>query len=178
MTATRLLPIVRPTAYLDGLPPAVRAKTLSSQFIAGLSVIYVVDDEGAVRGANEQDLTTAGVSQTELSALAIKNVSSRLPEMDTAAGCQAHGVAVVAEGNFYESSRLLLKDFWQQFASHSPGRLVVAVPANDAVMVACAPSPDEVKQLREGVDKVMKSADRPLSNVLLEWTAAGWQELK
>lgn len=83
-----------------------------------------------------------------------------------------------SSGNYFESSRLLLNDFWQEMSARSRLPIVVVAPATDTLLVACEPTPEELTKLRAMAEDVAHGAARPVSTLLLKWTANGWQELK
>src|SRR5262249_48456060 len=62
-TPAQLTAIVRPASYLQSIPEAIRAATLSDPLVADIVVVYVVDQGGAVRGAKAEDLSATGVSR-------------------------------------------------------------------------------------------------------------------
>ncbi len=175
-TADRLVAVIRPAAYLDRLPSGVRSKTLSEPLAADLWVIYVVDEGGAVRGANPDDLATAGVTREALAAVARENLASVLSGSAAQPACEPHSVTLVATGNYFESSRLLLTDFWKRLADRNRS-VVVAAPAADALVIACDPDATELRKLSDGVAKMFQIAERPVSKSLLRWTGSGWEQL-
>jgi uncharacterized protein YtpQ (UPF0354 family) len=179
-TATRsqLVPIIRPASYLEQIPQNIRTATLSEPVAADLVTIYVVDQGGAVRGASLDDLSRTGVVQAELAVEARKNLAAALPAPIPGTVCQNHSITVWATGNYFESSRLLLPELWNDIAAQSHGSLIAAVPAADALIIACNPSRVELDQLAAVVDRMWQNAERPLSHSLLEWTTAGWRQLR
>ena len=170
----QLMAVVRATTYFDGVPADVRASTLSEPLLADLLVVYVVDNGGNVRGAQSNDLVSSSVTRAQLPQLARKNLAAALGAPDNAV-CQANSFTLLASGNYYESSRLLLSDFWSALAQKSRGPLIVAAPASDALVVACDPSPSQVKQLQGAAEKIWAQAERPLTKSLLQWTPGGWK---
>lgn len=170
--------IVRSKDYLESAPASVRAATLFEPFVADMIIVYVVDQGGSVRGAQTKDLAAIGIERRALPALAEQNLTQALPALPADATCEPNSVTVWATGNYYESSRLLLSRFWKDFAARSQARLVVAVPASDALIVACDPAPVTLAKLAGGIAELSSKAERPLSQALLQWTATGWQPLK
>lgn len=177
-TPAQLTAIVRPASYLQSIPEAIRAATLSEPLVADIVVVYVVDQGGAVRGAKAEDLSATGVSRDTLPARVRTNLAAVLPVPAEKPNCDAPSIAVWATGNYYESSRLLLTDYWKDLAKGAHGSIVVAAPAADALMVACAVAPAELKKLAATVEAVWRASERPISKALLRWTADGWQEVR
>jgi uncharacterized protein YtpQ (UPF0354 family) len=176
-TADRLFAVVRPTTYLDGMPADVRAQTLFEPLTADLIVVYVFDEGGAVRGAQEKDLADVGMTRSALPVAARRNLVAILPVPAGQPSCRPHALGSWNTGNYFESSRLLLSDFWQDMAARTHLPIVVAAPGADTLLVACDPTPSELTRLAGLVEKMSQNAARPVSTSLLKWTANGWQQL-
>jgi uncharacterized protein YtpQ (UPF0354 family) len=175
VAAEQLMAVVRATTYFDGMPADVRSSTLSEPLLADLLLVYVVDQGGNVRSAQSNDLVSSSVARAELPQLVRKNLAAALPALPDSAVCQANSFTLLATGNYYESSRLLLSEFWSALARKSHRTLVVAAPASDALIVACDPSPSQLKQLQGAAEKIWAEAQRPLTKSLLQWTPGGWK---
>jgi len=171
-TRSRIMAVIRPSRYLEGLPQEVRATALSEPFALDLIVIYVVDEGEAARGANALDLNANGISREALPALSRTNLARVLPPLTK---CERDSVVVLAAQNYYESSRLLLTEQWSDLAVKAGGPVVVAAPSNDVLVIACSPSATVLDKLSAIAVKLWQSADRPLSPSLLEWTGNGWR---
>jgi uncharacterized protein YtpQ (UPF0354 family) len=177
-TAQQLMAIVRPVSYLDQVPEKGRSGMLYESLPGDLLALYVVDQGGAVRGLKNEDLPAIGVNREVLSSTVRENLTAALPTSAELRVCEPHTVALWATGNYYESSRLLLSDFWTALAASAHGAVVVVVPTSDQLVVACAPDRAELKKLAGFVEIMSRKGQRPLSTSLLEWTAGGWHELR
>ena len=177
-TSERLFAVVRPKGYFDGLPDDVRADSLVEPLAADLMVVYVIDEGGAVRGAKRDDLAGMGLTRDGVAEAARRNLVATLPLPAGPTDCRPHTVGLWSSGNYFESSRLLLSDFWRGMAERTHRTIVAAAPAADTLIVVCDPTPEELTKLTGMVEKKAKQAARPVSNALLEWTPGGWQELK
>jgi uncharacterized protein YtpQ (UPF0354 family) len=177
-TSQVLLAVVRPASYLQQVPSEVRSTTLSEPLTANLLVIYVIDEGRAVRGAKAADLSAAGVSRDALPTTARLNLTAALPVRPEQRSCEPRSVAVWASGNYFESSRLLLGDFWQELGDRGHKPIFVAVPAAEALVVACDPDQAQLRELAGFVDRMSTKGQVPLSRALLKWTATGWQEVR
>jgi len=169
----RLRAVIRDQSFLDRLPGAERAATISEPFSARMVVLYVVDDRGAARGAQPSDLVESGVTTEALRAVVEWNLASLLVEP---VSCTSHTVTEPAHRNFYESSRLLLDKQWADLAAKA-GTVVVAAPSNDTLFVACNPTPEILQKLAVVVQNTFPQAPRPVSPSLLTWSKDGWKEL-
>ncbi|MEI9938359.1 MAG: hypothetical protein WDO69_14150 [Pseudomonadota bacterium] len=169
----RLRAVVRDQSFLEHLPEAVRASTISEPFLAHMLILYMVDDRGAARGAQASDLAESGVTREALRAVVEWNLAGALRDP---VSCTSHSVDEPKHGHYYESSRLLLDKQWADLAA-KVGTVVVAVPSNDTLFVACNPTPEVLQKLAVVVQNTYPQAPRPVSPSLLTWTKDGFREL-
>jgi len=169
----RLRAVIRDQSFVDHLSEAVRAATISEPFSGRMVVLYQVDDRGAARGAQSADLEESGVTREALRAVVEWNLAHVLSEPLT---CASHALTEPAHHDYYESSRLLLDKQWAQLAARA-GTVVVAVPSNDTLFVACNPTPEILQKLAVIVQNTYPRAARPVSPSLLTWTRDGFREL-
>jgi uncharacterized protein YtpQ (UPF0354 family) len=174
VTRSQFTAVVRNDSFLAGLPENERAQAISEPFAASLVVVYMVDDHGIARLARPKDLSDSGVTRDALRAVAEWNIAAVLPE---ALGCERDAVTALPAGSFYQSSRLLLDKQWSDLAAKK-GQVVVAVPSNDTLFVACDATPATFKKLATTIQNTYPRAARPVSPSILRWTPSGWQELK
>jgi len=165
--------VIRDQSFLEHLSDAVRVSTISEPFSGRMVILYMVDDRGAARGAQVADLAESGVTREALRAVAEWNLAQVLKEP---LSCTSHALGEPARHNFYESSRLLLDKQWADLAA-KVGTVVVAVPSNDTLFVACNPTPEVLQKLSVVVQNSYPHAARPVSPSLLTWTKDGWSEL-
>jgi hypothetical protein len=165
--------VIRDRSFVERLPEAVRTTVISRPFSGRMVVLYVVDERGAARWAQESDLAESGVTRDALRLVTNWNLSSVLPDR---VSCTSHSVGEAAHGHYYESSRLLLDKQWTELAA-SAGTVVVAVPSNDTLFVACNPTAAVLQQLSVVVQNTYPHSPRPVSPSLLTWSNDGWREL-
>jgi uncharacterized protein YtpQ (UPF0354 family) len=176
-TPAALVPLLRDQSYLDALAPEVKEKTVWEPLVAGLIVVYALDLGSSVRGMQEHDLVDAGVSRPDLPHTARHNVEARLGRISGGLQCHGSDVTALKAGNYFESSRLLLSDAWAALEASTKGPIVAAAPAADVVLFACKPDAAGVNKLEHLTDSFWRTAERPVSRVLLQWSAQGWTEL-
>ncbi|HEY1536546.1 MAG TPA: DUF1444 family protein [Polyangiaceae bacterium] len=172
-TRSQFTAVVRADSFLASLPEQERAQAISEPFAAGLVIVYMVDQRGVARPARSEDLSDSGVTRDALRAVAEWNVAAALPE---ALSCERDTVTALAAGSFYQSSRLLLDKQWSDLAAKK-GQVIVAVPSNDTLFVACDATPATVKKLATTIQNTYPRAARPVSPSILRWTPSGWQGL-
>jgi len=168
----RLRAVIRDQSFLEHLPESVRTTTITEPFSGRMLVLYMVDDRGAARGAQAADLAEAGVTREALRAVVEWNLASQLRDP---VSCASHAIGEPAHHGYYESSRLLLDKQWADLAA--AGTVVVAVPSNDTLFVACNPTPEILRKLSVLVQNTYPHSPRPVSPSLLTWSKDGWREL-
>jgi uncharacterized protein YtpQ (UPF0354 family) len=173
-TRSQFTAVVRGDSFLATLPEQERAQAISEPLAAGLVIVYMVDQHGVARLARREDLEDSGVTRDALRAVAEWNIAAALPE---ALSCERDTITSLSAGSFYQSSRLLLDKQWSDLAAKK-GQLIVAVPSNDTLFVACDATPATVKKLATTIQNTYPRAARPVSPSILRWTPSGWQGLK
>jgi uncharacterized protein YtpQ (UPF0354 family) len=173
-TRSQFTAVVRSDSFLGGLPDKERAQAISEPLAAGLVIVYMVDQDGVARLARPEDLSDSGVTRDALRAVAEWNIAAALPE---ALSCERDSITALPAGSFYQSSRLLLDKQWSDLAAKK-GQILVAVPSNDTLFVACDAAPATIKRLATTIQNAYPRAARPVSPSILRWTTSGWQELK
>jgi uncharacterized protein YtpQ (UPF0354 family) len=177
-TPSMLVALVRDRSYLDQLAPEVREKTVWDPLVADLIVVYALDLGSAVRGIQEHDLVDAGVSRQELPRTAGHNVEARVGKISGGLQCHGSDVTALKAGNYLESSRLLLSDAWATLASKANGPIVAVAPAADVVLFTCKPDEAGIAKLQRLAESFFRTAQRPISRTLLQWSPQGWSELR
>ena len=152
-------------------PPVTRP------FVGDLMVWCVMDSPRAVRSLDGSELGFLGLTADQVFDTAVRNTAA---ELGTSAALDASesGKHTVIVGGFYESSRLLLHNHWEALAARFGGKLLVAAPANDRIIVGDGRQSAMLATMRQAVLKARGESQRPLSAVVLEWTPAGWSEAR
>jgi len=163
--------VIRDQSFLELMSKSVRATTITEPFSGRMIIVYMVDDQGAARGAQEADLAEAGVTRESLRAVVEWNLAILLPHP---VSCTSHALGEPAHHDYYESSRLLLDKQWADLAA--VGKVVVAAPSNDILFVACNPTPEILNKLTVLVQNSYPRTPRPVSPSLLTWSKEGWRE--
>jgi uncharacterized protein YtpQ (UPF0354 family) len=174
-TREQVVAVLRPRAYFDSVGGTSGAGAVVEPFVDDLFVTYVVDLPQSVRSLGARDMTTLGLTRADLPAIAHANLSARLgsspPEL---ARSKAGDVDVIAAGNYFESSRLLLTEDWTALASKLGKPIFVAIPANDVLVIAVAPTADQLAKLRAAIQGLFQSSDRPISPQVYRWDGGRW----
>nr|WP_253763667.1 DUF1444 family protein [Hamadaea flava] len=165
--STTFLPVL---VSLDELDPQDEEDIVLDEFLGGLAVGYASGPpyQGLVTW---RDLRQIRLHPHDLRRYAFESLTKWTAEV------QVDGrppVLMVSFGG-WESSAVLLDEFWERMAAQVPGELVIGVPARDVVMVTGSGSPLGVEKVRRAVDRMFFAGSRGLlSRDLLVWRR-GWE---
>jgi len=170
--------VVRTTQYVQQTQISLAPDApplLQQPFVAGLVLLPVLDSPRTIRLLNAKDLKTLGLSAEEAQQLALTNLRNSLKPLMDVAKVANHGQIGQLVGDSFQPSRLALFDTWEPLAKAQGGKLIVALPAKDAVFYVGEGSKTAIDALRALVRNVMSHAPGPLSDILLRWTPTGWE---
>jgi len=171
---------VRANSYLRNAQNAMGDKAAELQsrpLVEGLLVVAVVDSPAAIRMVAQKDMDALKVTTDELFELGRSNLASNLQSMSEVAKPVKPGQIGRVIGD-YAPSRLLLVDQWKELAEAQGGKVIVAIPATDALFYSADDSPTGLDALFTFASRAISQVPNPLSNRLLKWTASGWELVK
>jgi uncharacterized protein YtpQ (UPF0354 family) len=169
--------IVRSAEYVQAAQANVGGKDAEiqpRQFVDGLVSLPVLDTPRTVRMLGSKDNTRLGLSAAEVYDLGLENVRASLKPLMDVAKVAGPGQIGQIVGDTYHPSRLLLHDTWEPLANAQGGKLIVALPATDALFYVGEDTAQAIEALRALVRNVQGRVPNRLSDVLLRWTADGW----
>jgi len=171
--------VVRSAEYVESARHRLAGRPdsdfVARQFVGGLWALLVADSAHAIKSVSAQNLAPLGLSADAAMSLGEQNVAAELGPLNTAIHeLPPNGVGYI-NGNFYNSSRLLLHDDWKELSKSMNDHLVVAVPANDIVVYAAAGDPIALDAIGIMVKAVGMKSVRPLSGTLFKWVPGGWE---
>ena len=100
----------------------------SRPLVAELIVMYVIDYSDRFEFITSRHLHENRMSVDELHELALKNLPSRIPQIEMHGNSPSH--MITAGGNL-EATLLLHDAMWDQLGEHLPGEPMAVVPARD-----------------------------------------------
>ena len=169
--------VVRTSQYVQAIQdsaPAQGAQIQPQPFAEGLLALPVLDGPRTLRFLGSKGSKELGLSVEDAHELGLSNLRSMLkPLMEVAKAARPGQIGRVA-GDSYDPSRLLLHDTWAPLAKAQGGVLIVAIPVTDAVFYMGEDTSTAIDALRSLVKDVQARSPNPLSDMLLQWTEAGW----
>jgi uncharacterized protein YtpQ (UPF0354 family) len=150
--AATIMPVIKDNAWVSGAMDLMRARSdkdfrepVHDKLNDRLVVFYVEDRPRAVQYLTEQRLAASGLKRADLRALALNNLQALIAVIRIQEG---RGVYMVTAGGTYESSLLLLDDFWRARRIAVDGDYIVAIPSRDQLFVAGSKNHEAVARLR------------------------------
>jgi uncharacterized protein YtpQ (UPF0354 family) len=173
--------VLRNKQYVEAAQKSVGGKGAEIQprpFAGGLVALPVADSPRAVRMLGQKANAQLGLTEQEIFDLGMKNLRKTLkPLMDIAKIVKPGQIGRIA-GDVYDPSRLLLLETWEPLARAHNGVLVVIAPTSDAVFYVGEDTPQAIDALRRLGKEVISRVPNTLSNVMLRWSATGWETVE
>src|SRR5262249_32929569 len=165
--------IVRTREYVAAAWAAMpkNARKLQTRELAGGVVqLSGIDMPRTIRSATLADSDALGLSSDDVFELGLANLRAQLkPLMEVATVLQPGQIGHISS-DIYDSSRLALHETWSPLAKAQGGKLIVAVPATNAVLYIGDDAPLAIEAFRLFVKSVWARTANPLSTELLRWT--------
>lgn len=155
---------------------------IGEPWIAGLAVLYVVDESNAYWYVRKDLLEKWGITPDLLHEIALDNLHSyfeRQP-MEMAVAASENGepsMMMPGKPDTYNTVRLLSRSFLTQLRSVAEGDLVIGAPGRDFFVAVSTKMPELVSQIRKRVREDFEQTDHPLTDRMLLVTADGVSEL-
>jgi uncharacterized protein YtpQ (UPF0354 family) len=173
--------IVRTRAYVAAAWAAMpkHARRLDPRKLAGgLVMLPAIDMPRTIRSATLADSDGLGLSSDEIFELGLANLRAQLRPLMEVASVAKPGQIGHFSSDIYDSSRLALHESWSPLAKAHGGKLIVAVPATNAVLYIGDDAPVAIDAFRLLVKNVWARTANPLSTELLRWTPTRWEVVR
>jgi len=180
LARANLRAIVRPAAYVQAYDKLYgrQGGPVAERLIGDLWTLCALDMPKAMEILSASQLLALKMSREEALAACKQNIEAALPPLaPRKRDYPSPGVNMIA-GDPYASSWLIFPERWTGIAESVDGDLLVAAPANDALIYANGRDNDAVAALAEAAAFVAARAQKPLSTAVLRWTPTGWEEAK
>lgn len=174
----RLMPMLYPEqAWQEKFP-----EIIGEPWVAGLVILYVVDESNAYWYVREELLEQWSLSRDALHEIAMENLHSYFESqpMEMAVAATDEGtpsMMMPGKPDTYNSVRLLSHSFLDRMREVAEGDLAVGVPGRDFFVAVTMKMPRMVDQIRKRVHEDFQQTDHPLTDRMLLVTADGVSEL-
>ncbi|HUO93286.1 MAG TPA: hypothetical protein VMU22_10205 [Rhizomicrobium sp.] len=162
--------IVRSAAYVDAIR---RNRPVAAPLAADLWLLVVKDEGEKVEILTEDDLPA--LAMTSQSAFAAASENTRPWSESVVRDLAKKRCAGILGGDYYITSTVASADIWAPVAHRCHDNLIVAVPDTGSVVYGDASSAkDGLSYVQSAANKLLATADKPVSATVLRWTAKGW----
>lgn len=161
----RIMPMIKPLALLNTVREGKVPMLAYRPFVGELMVTYVIDEGQSVAFVNEQHLTAWAITEEELYRHALVNLR-RLPNPAQLLGTGARSLLVIASGDGYAATRLMLPELFTAFTKRLHGELVIGVPNRDFLIAWGDDDPIIFEQVAAQITEDAGSKPYPLTDQL------------
>lgn len=174
----RLMPMLYPENLWQEKFPHV----VGTPWIAGLVILYVVDEANAYWYVRDELLEHWSLNSEDLHSLSLENLQSYFEQepMEMAVATSEEGEPTMMMPNnpdTYNTVRLLSESFRARMREAVQGDLIVGVPGRDFFVAMSLKSPGLLPEMRKQIEDDFRTTDHPLTSRLLLVTADGVSEL-
>lgn len=141
-------------------------------FAEGVSVMLGADYPKTTRMPGRSELRDLRISESDAFALATRQVLATLPKVPTLD--EVDGKLLAVAGMDYGASMMLEPERWQSLALATGGRLFVAIPSDDNVLIGTVGSGKDLQQIQKLVADSYATAGRGISPFVYRWSPTGW----
>lgn len=172
ITADSLKIIVRPSDYVT---PTTDLQLVAGKIVGDIWWIIVIDTPTSTRTLNSKNLEGLGLTQERAYEIARSNVEKGLKPSSAVAQSLPPGAIGTIVGGYFESSRILFPEKWEELSKAMGGQLIVATPSPELVLFADGSTPMAVDAFAAFAQEQSRRSERPLLPTVLRWTPTGWQ---
>jgi uncharacterized protein YtpQ (UPF0354 family) len=173
----RIMPMLYPESVWKSRFPSF----VGTPWIAGLVILYVIDESQAYWYIREGLLETWSLTAEQVHAVAMNNLQQyfdRQPMEMAVAGSEHDSPTMLMPGraDSYNSARLLSETFMTRLREVIGGNFAVGLPGRDFFVIVSLKSPAMLDHVRRKVREDYAQMDHPLTDRLLLVSADGVSE--
>lgn len=170
---------IMPMLYPEGDEEARMSEFAGFSWVAGLKVMFVVDEDQSYRFVHKCMLERWDIGIDDLNRLAMENLeqfAEKNPLEVSVIGESETRLLMPVDTDPYNSSRLLNANLHSRLREFLGKEFVVGVPNRDFFVAVSLEHPDLIQQVRERVLQDYQAMHHPLTNRLLVISADGVSE--
>jgi uncharacterized protein YtpQ (UPF0354 family) len=167
---TRILPVLKHKQWIQNNQSVLKAMSgnntlgvVYEPYNDELIVVYAEDMPNNILYLTPGRLEKLNLKMADLQNLALHNLRKLLPIPKVEF---AEGVCWIRAGGSYDTSLLLLDDFWNHAKLHVRGEIVAAIPARNCLVVTGSQDAKKVQALKRLAQMIEARADYPLTSKL------------
>ena len=145
-------------------------------YLPGLVVYWVEDMPQTTASISLKRATAAGLDMAGLDTRALENLRLRTAMAQEQQIEDTGGIIAVELDGYYESSILLLNDYWQARTAGGK-RLVAFAPNRNFLFYLVDPAPEVLANAQKLAEGLALGQPYPITATPLHWTDSGWRLL-
>ena len=146
---------------------------ITAPFAPGLSLILAADYPTTTKMVSTAMITKLGLNRDQALALATRQVLASLPKIPTDE--ELEGTLLVIPDLDYGASLMLEPDRWRPLAVATGGRLFIAIPADNDVLIGTVKPGEDLRKIEKLVAEAYANASRGISPLVYRWSPSGWE---
>lgn len=172
LSVDKIMPTIKPVGYFGSIRNTVPGNTtidvecVHEKYNDQLVIAYANDFENNIRALSHADLKSLSISEESVKAIAIKNLSRILTNVQRKGG---DGVYMLIAGGFYESSLILLDPIFTKETLPVKGEFVIAIPNRDVLLITGSDDQAGIAKVKAITQKIYQTGNYPLTPVLFKW---------
>ena len=153
LLSERIYPMIKPIELLVKVREHNLPMLAYREFLAGLMIVYAIDEQRSVTYINEAHLDNWEVDVGEVHKHAIANLRRRTVEQVdyVVVGEGEQRIYIFNSGDGYDATRLLLSDVLTSWARDVPGALVIGIPNRDFLIGFSDSNPDILERIAQQI---------------------------
>jgi uncharacterized protein YtpQ (UPF0354 family) len=157
-----IVPIIKDSQHLEVTNG--KANFATEHLCGDLWIVYAEDQPERIMTLKRDSISSIGVTEAELRALAIENLTRILPSP----GCHGGGPwYLLTAGSDYVASLFLMDSIWDQLAAMVTGDIVATVPTRDVPMFTGSRSEEGLSEIRKRSTEICDTGAHAITDTLI-----------
>lgn len=179
--ANKIMPVIRTVENLNDIKLQIQKlkkdKALDSmiydKYNEQLIVAYVEDLGSRVRFINSDDLKKANVERKDLWEFSVNNLRKTLTDVKKVG---ENGSYELTSCDNYESSTILLKEYWDKSKFDIDGDFVVAIPNHNIIYITGTNNKKGIEDVKAKTKESYATVGHPLSPYIFKWNGKKFEK--
>jgi uncharacterized protein YtpQ (UPF0354 family) len=179
----RIVPVIKDAAYIDEVylsvlkndAKAKKPEYVFDQYNEKLIILYGEDRENGISYILKEDFEKTGIKRDSLLPIALRNLDTILPKIQRQGD---NGLFMLTAGGTYEASIILMKSIWTKEQMPVKGKIVIAVPSRDLLLVTGSENKEGIKKIKDLASETVKNGSYYLIDDLFVWNGEKFEVFK